>query len=276
MAIPALRLPDHPRPSSYEITKLSNVLSSAPIVGAHRTQTRLIGEDYHTVSLSYNPMSRDEYAPLISFINSLQGPHTQFAVTIPNFSRSSNVLEAGNYVSLSNGRCVQIMDASGFTPSNLVTGTTKPNSFETFSNIISVTAGVPVGIYLNAADVAAEGTISLRATNAAGGGSLLSEEQVDLSNGRNFVVLTPTATQGLYVRATHPATTTITAMSVHTGLSAASATLSPALTPADAGAYLVPGEAAVMPCSLTESGVTVTYGSDSFISVRLDLIERQL
>lgn len=276
MAIPSLRLPDNPRPSSYKITKKSNVLTSAPVVGAHRMQTRLIGEDYHMVSLTYDPMSRDEYAPLVSFINGLQGQHTQFAVTIPNFSRSASVLEMGNYVSLSNGRCVQIIDASGFTPSNLATGTTKPSSFETFSNILSVTAGVPVGIYCNAADVAAEGLISLHATNAVGGGTILSEEQVELSNGRNFVILTPTATQGVYVRMTHPATTTITDLSVFTGVSAASATLSPALTAADAGAYLVPGEAAVMPCSLTSNGVSVTYGADSFITVKLDLIERQL
>lgn len=276
MAIPSLRLPDNPRPSSYKITKKSNVLTSSPIAGAHRMQTRLIGEDYHMVSLTYDKMSRDEYAPLVSFLNGLQGQHTQFAVTIPNFSRSANVLEAGNYVSLSNGRCVQIVDASGFTPSNLATGTTRPTSFESFSNIISVTAGVPIGVYLNTTDVAAEGTIDLRATNAAGGGSLLSEEQVSLSNGRNFVVLTPTSTQGLYVHATHPATTTVSALSVFTGLSAASATLSPALTPADAGAYLVPGEAAVMPCSLTSNGTSVTYGADSFITVKLDLIERQL
>ena len=275
MAIPTLRLPDSPRPSSYKITKKSNVLTSAPIVGAHRTQTRLIGEDYHMVSLTYDPMSRDEFAPLITFLNGLQGQHTQFAVTIPNFGRSANVLESGNYISLSNGRCVQIVDASGFTPSSLASATTNPNSTETFSTIVPVTSGVPVGVYFNATNVDAQGSVSLAATNAAGGGTVLSDSR-ELSNGRNFVVLTPTTTQGCYVRFAHGATTGVSGLSVFTGLSTASATLSPALTPADAGAFMVPGEASVMPCSLTTNGVSVTYGSDSFIRVKLDLIERQI
>ena len=269
-----LRLPDSPRPASYKITKQSNVLVSSPIVGAHRSQTRLIGEDYHMVSLTYDPMSRDEYAPLVTFLNGLQGQHTRFEVTIPNFSRSANVLEQGNYVSLSNGRCVQILDA-GFVSFNQVSGTTSPAPSVTYSNSIAVESGVPIGVYFDATDIGAAGTCSLRATKSETDGSLLSTEVMPITNGRNFIKLVPTATQNLYIQIRHGNTTSVKNLSAHIGQRSAAATLSPSSTPADAGAYLIPGQAAVLSCSLAKSGVSVTYGADSFIKVKLDLVERQ-
>lgn len=274
MALPTTTMPDVIRPASYDIRRHTNVLSSTPIVGAHKTQTRAIGEAWHTIKLTYDPMHRDDFAELVSFCNARFGSNDTFGIYVPNFTKTKQGLERGNYLSLSSGKFAQL-DSPGSADNTQLYSFKTTASNQTFSNQIAVTTGVPVAVYFEASGVTSTSTVQLWTANTGTTGSTASDV-FPVTNGRNLVMLTPTTSVGVYVKVTG-STTTVSDMSIKTGVDIGSntATFAPRLLAADDSSYILPAPAALIPVSLSSNVQEVSYGRDSFIRLTLDLIERR-
>ena len=274
MALPTLMLPDTVRPASYDIQRQTNVLSSVPITGAHRRQTRAIGEAYHTLSLKYHPMHRDEFAEIVAFVNDMYGMHSTFGVLIPNFTKDRLGAQAGNYLTLSTGKTTQLNSAGSMDNTQLYTAKTNASIY-TFSNQVAVTSGVPVAVYVDVSGTTATSEIQMWSTNTGTTGSAMSDG-FTLRPGRNLVMLTPSSSGGAYVRL-KGSTITVTECSIKTGVHVGSntQTMSPSLLAADDSAYILPAPAAILSCSLASNAQTVSYGNDSFIRMDLNLTERR-
>lgn len=276
MSLPTTRMPDSPRPASFKVDRMSNVLRSVPITGAHRAQTRVIGESYWSVDLAYNPMREEHFGPLISFLNKQEGMHDSFGINLPNFD-SRDVVAVGNYISLSNGKCVQIETAGSLSaPSQLFIASTNPSATQTFTNSIAATAGVPVSVYVEADSIVSAATIQLWSENTGISGSTRSNVET-VQAGRNLVCLTPTASGAVYVRVTHGTTATLSGWSVYEGLQVGIQTTvtAPNVQASDAAAYYLPAPMAVIPVSLDSNKMSVEYGKDSFIKLKIGLNERR-
>ena len=274
MALPTTTMPDVIRPASYDIRRHTTVLSSTPIMGAHKTQTRAIGEAWHTIKLTYNPMHRDDFAGLVSFLNDCYGRHTTFGVYIPNFTKTRNGLEPGNYQSLTSGKFAQVNSTGSASNTQLYTHKTAASN-KIYSNSVSVTAGIPVAVYFDAAGVSSTSTVQLWTANTGTTGSTASDS-FTVTNGRNLVMLTPTSTGSMFVQVTG-STTTVSDFSIKTGqlVSSHTTTFAPSLLAADGASYILPAPVARVPVSLASNAQAVEYGRDSFIRVSVDLIERR-
>jgi hypothetical protein len=276
MSLPTTRMPDAPRPASFKVDRMSNVLRSVPITGAHRAQTRVIGESYWSVDLSYNPMREEHFGPLIAFLNKQNGMHEAFGVTLPNFD-SRDVVAVGNYISLSNGKCVQIETVGSLSaPSQLFVASTNPTATQTFTNSIAVTSGVPVSVYVEADSVVSSATVEMWTTNTGSTGSNRSNVEA-INAGRNMVCLTPTVSGSVYIKVSHGTTASLSSWSLYGGLQVGiqTATTAPSVQASDAAAYYLPGPVAVIPVSLSSNKMSVEYGKDSFIKLKVGLTERR-
>ena len=276
MSLPTTRMPDSPRPASFKVDRVSNVLRSVPITGAHRAQTRVIGESYWAVNLDYNPMREEHFGPLISFLNKQEGMHDSFGINLPNFD-SRDIVAVGNYISLSNGKCVQIETAGSLSaPSQLFIASTNPSATLTYTNSIAVTSGVPVAIYVEADSIVSSATVEMWTTNGVATGSNRSNVEA-IYAGRNLVCLTPTVSGSVYIKVTHGTTATLSSWSLYEGLQVGIQTTvtAPDVQASDAGAYYLPAPMAVMPVSLGSNKMSVDYGKDSFIKLKIGLTERR-
>lgn len=274
MALPTILLPDNVRPAAFDIQRHHKVLTSAPIAGMHRMQTRVIGEAYHTIKLKYDPIHRDDFGAIIPFLNSLRGQHDTFGLIIPNYTKTVTGLVEGNYVTTTGGKTRQILSAGNGPNTELFTWTTSSFS-KTFSNGLSVTTGNPVGVYFDASGVPAGTTICLWTSNDGVTGSILSDS-FTVTEGRNVHFLTPTSTGSCYVRI-EDANLGITKTSIKSGFlkSSYTTTYSPDLTAGHSGDFIMPLPAAVMKVSLNSPAQKISYGADSLIRIDLDLIERE-
>lgn len=276
MSLPTTRMPDSPRPASFKVDRVSNVLRSVPITGAHRAQTRVIGESSWAVNLDYNPMREEHFGPLISFLNKQEGMDNTFGVNLPNFD-SRDVVASGNYINLSNGKCVQIETVGSLlAPSQLFIASTNPSSTLTYTNSMAATAGVPLSVYFEADSVLSTATVELWSNNSATTGATRSNQEA-VQSGRNLVMLTPTVSGAVYVRISHGSSASATGWSVYEGLQVGiQTTVTAPLTQAsDSASYYLPAPMAVMPVSLSSNKMSVTYGKDSFIKIKVGLTERR-
>lgn len=278
MTFPTDFMPDSPKPASFKLDRMVNVLRSVPVTGAHKAQTRQIGEGYWECDLDYNPMKEEHFGPLVSYLNQKNGMHDSFGVLVPNFDRRGDVTAAGNYISLSNGKCVQIQSPSSLAaPSDIFVASTNPNTTMTFSNGLALTSGVPVAVYFEASSIVSTATVELFTSNTGTIGSNASSETYNVKEGRNFFCLTPTQSGALYVKITHGTTASFTGWQIHEGLQVGiqTAATAPDVQASDAGAYYLPGPVAAMPVSLDSNKFSVMYGKDSFIKMKIGLIERR-
>ena len=275
MALPTVLLPDNIRPASFEVKRHEKVLTSAPVIGAHRMQTRIIGEAYHTVRFVYDPMHRDDFGELIPFLNGLRGRHDTFGVIIPNFTKDLTGAHPGNYLTLSNNKTRQVVDAGNANGTELFTGTTVAGS-KIFSNgIIIGSTAERICVYFDATGLSSSATACLWTTNDGVTGSIASDS-FSVRNGRNVVFLTPTSTGAAHVKI-DSATGSLSNTSIKNGMlvSSSTATFAPDLLSSHGSSHIMPLPAALMKVSLNNDVQTIRYGSDSLIRIELDMIERE-
>lgn len=274
MALPTLRLPDHVRPSSFNIERNHKILTSEPISGMHRMQTRLIGEPYHNIRLKYDPIHRDQFGSLIPFLNNLRGQHDTFGLIIPNYTKTVTGLVEGNYLTTSNNKTRQVLDAGTGPNTELLSAITTGGTHQ-FSNSIAVTSGNPVGVYFDIPENVSGVTIDLFTDND-GATGIAGSTSYAVNQGRNVHFLTPTITGTVHVRITSTAVT-LRSMSIKGGFlkSFYTTTLSPTLSAAHDSSFIMPLPAALMKVSLNGPVQKVEYGANSLIRIELDLIERE-
>jgi len=272
MTFPTDFMTDIPKPASFKIDRMVTVLRSVPITGAHKAQTRQIGEGYWECDLDYNPMKGDHFGPLVSYLNQKNGMHETFGVLLPNFD-SSNILAPGNYISLSNGKCVQIQDTGSLVNDSVFVATTNPSPTETRTNSFAAVAGEPLAVYVEAESVYTDATLTIKRVSD----DVVVANSANIGEGRTFACLTPTVSGNVYVCATHGSVATVTNWSVNRGLlvSTSNAQTAPPLQASDSASYFLPGPVAAMPVSLDSNKFSVTYGKDSFIKLKIGLIERR-
>ena len=274
MALPTLRLPDHVRPASYNMERQHKILSSAPVSGMHRMQTRLIGEPYHTLKLRYDPIHRDDFGSLIPFLNNLRGQHDTFGLIIPNYTKTVTGLIEGNYLTTTNNKTRQVLDAGTGPNTELLSAITVGGTHQ-FSSALAVTTGTPVGAYFDIPENVSGVTIDLfTSTNGVSG--VAASTSYAVNQGRNVHFLTPTTTGTVYVRITSTAVT-LRSMSIKGGFlkSFYTTTVSPTLSAAHDSSFIMPLPAALMKVSLNGPVQKVDYGANSLIRIELDLIERE-
>ena len=274
MALPTLRLPDHIRPASYNLERQHKILTSDPVSGKHRMQTRLIGEPYHTLKLRYDPIHRDDFGALIPFLNNLRGQHDTFGLIIPNYTKTVTGLVEGNYLTTTTNKTRQVLDAGTGPNTELLSAITSGGGSQ-FTNSIAVTTGTPVGVYFDIDENVSGVTIDLfTGTNGAAG--VVASTSYAVNRGRNLHILTPTLTGVVYVRITS-IDVTLKSMSLKSGFlkSFYSTTLAPSLSASHDSSFIMPLPAALMKVSLNGPVQTVEYGANSTIRIELDLIERE-
>ena len=272
MALPLKLLPDTIRPASFEIQRSQNVLTSSPMIGPHRMQTRIIGEASHSIKLKYDPIPSYSMGDLIPFLNSLRGPHDKFGLILQNYAKGTTGLVPGNYLTTTGGKTRQLL-ATGEAPNTELFTWATAAAGKVFTNSVQVWTSIPVGVYFDASVVPTGSTVELWTTNTGVTGSTMSDAFY-VTPGRNVVVLTPTSTGTAYIRISQAVTAT--AYSVKTCVLASSydIEMAPALLAGNASDYIIPLPAAVMTVSLKGSAQKITYGSDSLIRIELDLVER--
>ena len=275
--LPTTLLPDTVRPASFDIQRHHKVLTSDPIVGAHRMQTRVIGEAYHTIKMKYDPMPRESYGALIPFLNNLRGQHDTFGVIIPNFTKGSTGLIEGNYITTTRGLTRQVLEAGNGPNDEVFTWTTTASN-QMFSNAFTLSTFDLIAVYFDASGVAADTKISLWSSNTGTTGVIESDE-FTVREGRNVFFLNPTLDSGnTYVRLSK-VPTSVTGFSIKYGWPCGgvfSTTFAPAIPASHHNEYAMPLPAAVMNVSLNSPVQKVSYGADSLIRIELDLIERKL
>ena len=274
MALPTLRLPDHIRPASYNMERQHKILTSDPVSGKHRMQTRLIGEPYHTLKLRYDPIHRDDFGALIPFLNNLRGQHDKFGLIIPNYTKTVTGLIEGNYLTTTTNKTRQVLDAGTGVNTELLSAITVGGG-QQFTNSIAVTTGTPVGIYFDIPEATSGVTIDLFTGND-GASGIAGSTSFAVNRGRNVHFLTPTLTGAVYVRITST-NVTLNSMSMKSGFlkSFYSTTLAPTLSASHNSSFIMPLPAALMKVSLNGPVQQVEYGANSLIRIELDLIERE-
>lgn len=91
----SIYLPEIPAPASVRVrTKQRTKVSTA---ASGKIQSRLYGGQSYAVTLTYNPMRRDQAAPLIAYLHEMQGRHGIFRVKLPQFTGLSGQI-IGNFV----------------------------------------------------------------------------------------------------------------------------------------------------------------------------------
>ena len=274
MELPILRLPDHVRPSSYMIERNHKVLTSEPVSGMHRMQTRLLGEPYHTINVKYDPIHRDDFGSIVPFLNSLRGQHDTFGLIIPNYTKDVKGLVAGNYLTTTNNKTRQVVDAGTGPNTELLSAVTVGGGGQ-FSNSIAVTTGTPVAVYFDIPESVSGVTIDLF-TGRNGDVGIAGSTSYTVNQGRNVHFLTPTMTGAVYVRITSM-NITLKSFSIKSGFlkNFYTTTLAPALSASHDSSFIMPLPAALMKVSLNGPVQQIQYEANSTIRIELDLIERQ-
>ena len=87
-------LPDFPAPASVSIRQKQRTRRSVAESG--KILTRLYGGSTYAVTLSYNPMRKDQAANLIAFLHEVQGRHGIFRVRLPQLNDQDG--QVGSFV----------------------------------------------------------------------------------------------------------------------------------------------------------------------------------
>ena len=69
MTFPTDFMPDSPKPASFKLDRMVNVLRSVPVTGAHKAQTRQIAEGYWESDLDYNPMKDEHFGRSVYYFH---------------------------------------------------------------------------------------------------------------------------------------------------------------------------------------------------------------
>ncbi len=91
----SIYLPDSPAPASVRVrTKQRTKVSTAT---SGKIQSRLYGGQTYAITLVYNPMRRDQAAPLIAYLHEMQGRHGIFRVKLPQLTGQAGQI-VGNFL----------------------------------------------------------------------------------------------------------------------------------------------------------------------------------
>jgi len=93
--MPSIYLPDTPAPASVRVRTKQRTKVSTAVSG--KIQSRLYGGQSYAVTLSYNPMRRDQAVPLIAFLHEQQGRHGIFRVKLPQLTGEAGQI-IGNFI----------------------------------------------------------------------------------------------------------------------------------------------------------------------------------
>jgi len=80
----SIYLPESPAPASVRVRTKQRIKASTAASG--KIQSRLYGGQSYAVTLTYNPMRRDQAAPLIAYLHEMQGRHGIFRVKLPQLT----------------------------------------------------------------------------------------------------------------------------------------------------------------------------------------------
>jgi len=103
-------LPDYPAPASVRVRPKQRTKVSTAVSG--KMQSRLYGGQSYAVSLSYNPMRRDQASALIAFLHEMQGRHGIFRVKLPHLSGEEGQV-IGNFVNFSDDSKLHMITGVG-------------------------------------------------------------------------------------------------------------------------------------------------------------------
>jgi len=95
----AIYLPDSPAPASVRVRTKQRTKASTAASG--KIQSRLYGGQSYAITLVYNPMRRDQAAPLITYLHEMQGRHGIFRVKLPQLTGQAGQV-VGNFLNFSN------------------------------------------------------------------------------------------------------------------------------------------------------------------------------
>jgi len=91
----SIYLPEIPAPASVRVrTKQRTKVSTA---ASGKIQSRLYGGQSYAVTLTYNPMRRDQAAPLMAYLHEQQGRHGIFRVKLPQLTGQAGQV-VGNFL----------------------------------------------------------------------------------------------------------------------------------------------------------------------------------
>ncbi len=95
----SLYLPTSPAPAAVRISSHQRTQTSQAASG--KILSRKYGGQYYKMSLSYNPMRRDQCGPLIAFLEALEGRNKVFYVPVDQLTGGPG-LAVGNYANVDN------------------------------------------------------------------------------------------------------------------------------------------------------------------------------
>ena len=273
MALPTDVIPTSPEPSEWVTKSVYTTLFSDPISGKRQRQTRRIGDHVWELMLRYNPMYRSEFAELAGFLELQQGTHQIFGALIPNLSDQTG-LAPGNLLNVNgHSKVYRVVSVGNAVSPELFTAFSTVSS-KRYSNAISVTNGVPIAVYFDQQAVSgAFPTVSLRDSTS---GGILISDSFTTRTGKQLHILTPTSTDAAAYVEISAVNSTVSSMSIHQGvqISATTMTLMPTPVSSVENQYLMPAPACVMACSMSNDVQQVRHGSDRFVHIEVDLIER--
>ena len=91
----SIYLPESPAPASVRVRTKQR--TKASIAASGKIQSRLYGGQSYAVTLTYNPMRRDQAAPLIAYLHEMQGRHGIFRVKLPQLTGQAGQV-VGNFL----------------------------------------------------------------------------------------------------------------------------------------------------------------------------------
>jgi len=91
----SIYLPEIPAPASVRVRHKQRTKVSTAASG--KIQSRLYGGQSYAVTLTYNPMRRDQAAPLIGYLHEMQGRHGIFRVKLPQLTGQPGQI-VGNFL----------------------------------------------------------------------------------------------------------------------------------------------------------------------------------
>jgi hypothetical protein len=109
------KLPLVPAPASLRVSSRQRTKTSQAESG--RILSRAYGGQYFEVTLSYNPMTREQAGPLLAFLQSREGRNSIFKVELSGFADVPG-FKIGNFANFDNDTKLHLITGSG---SNSVT-----------------------------------------------------------------------------------------------------------------------------------------------------------
>lgn len=111
--MPSIYLPDSPAPASVRVRTKQRTKVSTAVSG--KIQSRLYGGQSYAATLTYNPMRRDQAAPLIAYLHEQQGRYGIFRVKLPQLTGQAGQI-VGNFLNYVGDTKLHMIVAEGLSP----------------------------------------------------------------------------------------------------------------------------------------------------------------